>query len=209
MLLNSAEKIKDSGNGLMLGMSRTILTKDNHSWLDSDAYKDRKIPLDYQMGTGQLNAFRAYQQFSFGEWSPQTPLPSIGWNYQTVKAHSYQDYVFEQPLQQGSFVSVTLVWDRLVELQDTNHNKQYDIGDKFRDRGLNTLNIYLMRTEDDDLTKSIWSSESKVDSVQHIFHQIPTTGRYKIRVLFHQQVNESSQPYALAWWSVPAKNSQL
>ncbi len=205
VLLNSAEKVKDSGDGLRLGMSRTILTKSNHDWLDSDAFKDRKIPLDYQMGTGQLNAFRAYQQFSPGEWEPSAAVPPIGWDYRTVEASSYRDYVLEQPLQEGSFVSVTLAWDRLVELQDLNNDKQYNIGDKFRDRGLNTLYIYLMRAEDNDPAQSIWSSESDFDSVQHIFHQIPATGRYKIRVQFAKQVNEDTQPYALAWWTVPAK----
>jgi hypothetical protein len=52
VLLNSTEKIKDSGNGLHLGMSRTILSKDNRTWLESDAYKDPKIPLDYQWEPG-------------------------------------------------------------------------------------------------------------------------------------------------------------
>jgi hypothetical protein len=205
VLLNSAEKIKDSGSGQRLKMSRTILTKDNRDWLDSDAYQDRKIPLHYQMGTGQLNAFRAYQQFGAGEWNPSAPVPPIGWDYREVKASSYQDYVLEQPLQQDSFVSVTLAWDRLVELQDKNKNEQYDVGESFRDRGLNTLYIYLMRAEDSDTAKSIWSSESDVDSVQHVFHQIPATGRYKIRVQFRNQVNQDTQPYALAWWTVPAK----
>lgn len=209
VLLNSADKIKDSGDGLHLGMTRTILTRDNKTWLDSDAYTDRKIPLDYQMGTGHLDVFRAFQQFSAGQWSPTSAggnggVPPIGWDYQTVKVGAYQDYVLEQPLQQGSFVAITLAWDRLVELQDTNKNGQYDVGESFRDRGLNNLDIYLMRVEDNDTTNSIWSSESDVDSVQHIFHQIPATGRYKIRVVFRKQVNEDTQPYALAWWTAPA-----
>jgi hypothetical protein len=186
-------------------MSRDILTKDNRNWLESDAYKDKKIPLDFQMGTGQLNAFRAYQQFSPGQWKPDAALPPIGWDYRTVKESSFQDYVLEQPLQQGSFVSVTLAWDRLVELQDKNNNQRYDVGESFSDRGLNNLDIYLMRVEDDDISKSIWSSQSDVDSVEHIFQEIPATGRYKIRVQYRQKVNEETQPYALAWWTVPKK----
>ena len=207
VLMNSAEKIKDSGDGLNLGMSRTILTKDNYDWLNLDAHSDRKVPLSYQMGTGQLNAFRAYQQFSPGQWSPDRAVPPIAWDYRTLnKASAFQDYVLEQPLQQGSFVSVSLAWDRLVELQDRDNNEQYDIGESFRDRGLNNLDLYLMRVEDNDISQSLWSSESDVDSVEHIFSKIPTTGRYKIRVYFRQQVHEDNQPYALAWWSVPARN---
>jgi hypothetical protein len=182
-------------------MSRTILGKHNHTWLDSDAYTNRQIPLDYQMGTGQLNAFRAYQQFNGGQWSPETAVPAIGWDYRSVKASTYQDYVLEQPLLKDSFISVTLAWDRVVELQDRNKNEQYDIGETFRDRGLNDLNIFLMRVEDNDSAKSIWSSESNVDSVEHIFSKIPATDRYKIRVQYKRQINQDTQTYALAWWT--------
>lgn len=221
VLFNSADKIKDAGDGLTLGMSRTILDKNNRSWLESDAYSNRTLPLDTQMGVGQLNAFRAYQQFSPGQYAPEATVPAIGWDYRTVGAKdtsegikakkveaelpSFRDYVLEKPLQQGSFVSATLVWNRLVELVDKNDNGAFDMEESFRDRGLNTLTLYLMRAEDNDSSQSIWSGISEVDSVQHIFHPVPATGRYKIRVEFQRQVNESTQPYALAWWTVPAR----
>lgn len=213
VLLNSTDKIKDDGTGLNLGMSRTILDKNNRTWVDSDAYKNPKIPLNVQMGTGQLNAFRAYQQFSAGEWSGEQEVPTIGWDYRTVgsgeaggnSAPTFRDYVLEKPLQKGSFVSITLAWNRLVELIDKNKNGEFDMGEGFRDRGLNNLNLYLMRQEDEDIRKSIWSSISDVDSVEHIFHQIPETGRYKIRVVFQNRVNAATQAYALAWWTVPAR----
>lgn len=203
VLLNSAEKIKDSGNGLNLGMSRTILSKDNLTWLDSDAFKDPKIPLDYQMGAGQLNAFRAYQQFSPGQWEATAAVPSIGWDYATVEASSFKDYVLDKPVKEKSFVSLTLAWNRLVELQDKNQNNAFDVGESFRDRGLNHLELYLMPVDENDTSKNVCSSISEVDSVQHIFCPVPTAGRYKIRVQYRQQVNEPSQPYALAWWTVP------
>ena len=86
VLLNSADKIQDSGDGLRLGMTRTLIDKQNQDWLASDAYKDPTIPLDSQMGTGHLNAFRAYQQFSSGQWQPSVAVPAIGWDYRTVNA---------------------------------------------------------------------------------------------------------------------------
>jgi len=203
VLLNSAEKIKDKGDGLLLGMSRTVLSKDNRTWLDSDAYKNPKVPLDYQMGTGQLNAFRAYQQFSPGQWEAKAAVPSIGWDYATVEASSFKDYVLDKPVKEKSFVSLTLAWDRLVELQDQNKNTVFDVGESFRDRGLNHLDLYLMPVDENDTSKSVCSSISEVDSVQHIFCPVPAAGRYKIRVQYRQQVNEPSQSYALAWWTVP------
>ena len=205
VLLNSADKIKDTGDGLLLGMTRTVLGKDNRNWLESDAYKDPKIPVDYQMGGGQLNAFRAYQQFSPGQWSPVGAVPPVGWDYQTVEVSSFKDYVLDKPLKEKSFVSLTLAWDRLVELEDKNKNNAYEVGETFRDRGLNNLDLYLMSADGNDTSKSVCASISDFDSIQHTFCQVPAAGRYKIRVQYRKQVNEASQPYALAWWTVPGQ----
>lgn len=215
VLLNAADKLRDSGSGFRLGMRRTILSKKNRTWLDSDAYRSPQIPLHAQMGTGQLNAYRAYQQFSAGQWSPPSTIPVLGWDYAAValpegttsprlETTAYKDYLFADPLQGGSFVAVTLAWNRRVELVDFNENGRFDLGEDFRDRGLNDLNLYLVSTEDNDSAQGVCSSVSRVDSVEHIFCQVPMTGRYKIRVQLRQAVHDSSQDYGLAWWAVPA-----
>jgi hypothetical protein len=207
VLLNSADKIKDAGDGLRLGMTRTVLTKDQRTWLDSDAYQDPKIPLDIQMGTGHLNAFRAYQQFSEGQWPSREPVMAIGWDYGTVIPNGHQDYVLSQPLKANSFVSITLAWDRLVELIDTNKNNIFDPGENFRDRGLNNLDVYLLPVDEENNTKYTCASISDMDSVEHIFCPVPKAGKYKIRVQYRQRINEAEQAYALAWWTV-AQNQQ-
>jgi hypothetical protein len=211
VLMNAADKIKDDGDGLRLGMTRTLLDLEEKNWLESDAYTDEAIPLNAETGTGHLNAFRAYEQFSPGQWGPDAPVPAIGWDYRIVAERGtedvprFQDYVIEQPLEEGSFISATLAWNRLVELQDTNQNKLYDLDETFEDKGLNNLDVYLMEADEDDTDDSIWSSSSEVDSVEHIFHQIPETGQYKLRVVYRDRVNEAVQPYALAWWAAPAR----
>jgi Subtilase family len=205
VLLNSTDKLKDEGNGLRLGMTRTLSDKSNRTWLDSDAYKDDKIPVDLQMGTGQLNAYRAVQQFSGGQWKPGEAAAPIGWDYNKVEVNKSQDYTLEKPLQQGSFVAVTLTWDRVVDLNDANKNNLYDVGENFRDRGLNNLDLYLVPADSNDTTKHTCASISDVDSIEHIFCQVPATGKYKIRVQYRQPLNEATQPYALAWWTVPTK----
>jgi hypothetical protein len=49
------------------------------------------------------------------------------------------------------------------------------------------------------------SSISAEDSVEHIFAPIPTTGRYKLRVVYRQQVTDDlAQSYGLAWWGMAA-----
>ena len=205
VLLNSADKVQDVGDGLHLGMSKTIIDKQNQDWTRSDAYREPKITLDAQMGAGQLNAFRAYQQFKSGQWKPSATVPAMGWNYDQVNAASVQDYLLASPLQQGSFVAITLVWDRLVELRDTNKNLQFDVGESFRDRGLNNLDLYLLNAETNQPVSAICTSVSQVDSVEHIFCPVATTGNYKIRVQFREQINQPVQPYAIAWWTVPTR----
>lgn len=72
VLMNSADKLKDSGNGHRLGMEKTILKKDSSDWTTSDArdvdnhLAGRAIPTDLEMGTGQVNVSRAVKQFSSG-----------------------------------------------------------------------------------------------------------------------------------------------
>ena len=201
VLLNSADKIADLGDGLLLGMKRSILGEQNHNWFDSDAYENPRIPLDIQMGTGQINAWRAYQQFSAGQATDNQPIDVQGWDYGQVRANEYQDYYLKQPLVAGSHAAITLVWDRLVTLNDFNRNQQYDVGETFRNRGLNNLDVYLLPATADSNMRNICASSSSEDSIEHIFCPIPTTGRYKIRVYYRHQFNEPVQDYGLAWWT--------
>ncbi len=205
ILLNSADKIQDSGDGLRLGMTRTLVDKQNQDWLATDAYKNAKIPLDAQMGAGHLNAFRGYQQLNGGEWKSNATVPPIGWDYGTVNANSAKEYVLEKSLKQNSFVAITLSWDRLVDLDDKDNNQEYDIGETFKDKGLNNLDIYLVKANGKSNEVIVCDSVSEIDSVEHIFCPIPTNGNYKIRVQFQKQVNEAIQPYGLAWWTVAEK----
>ena len=202
VLLNSADKIADRGDGLLLDMERTILGENNYSWFDSDAYENPGVPLDMQMGTGQINAWRAYRQFSAGQATKNKLIAPIGWDYNRVKFNNYQEYYIEQPLVAQSYAAITLAWDRLVTLNDFNRNQQYDLGETFRDRGLNNLDIYLLPAGEDNNMRNVCSSSSFEDSVEHIFCPIPATGRYKIRVYYRHQFNQPVQSYALAWWTV-------
>ena len=211
VLLNAADKLMDTGDGQNLDMGKTVLDEENLTWIESDAYRDPKVPLHVEFGTGQLNAYRAYEQFNGGQWSPGN-VTNRGWDYNVLASNSesssaqethYVDYVIETPLRADSYFSATLAWERQVSLIDSNDNELYDIGESFDNQGLNNLNLYLMPADENDTAKSIWSSVSDVDSVEHIFHKIPQTGRYKLRVVYSQQVtSEASQTYALAWWGV-------
>jgi hypothetical protein len=202
ILINSTDKIKDRGDGRLLGMSKTILDERGKTWIDSEAYGSREIPLSLHMGAGQLNAFRAVLQFQPGE-QPPGQVKAIGWDYNSVEVDRFQDYVIAKPLERDSYVAVTLAWDRLVALEDTNNNGKYDIGEKFTDGRLNNLDLYLMRKSDRDTNQNVWSSVSKIDNTEHMFIKVPAPGEYKLRVVFRSpQVNLAVQKYAIAWWTV-------
>jgi len=205
ILLNSADKIKDSGDGLRLGMTRTLIDKQNLDWLATAAYKNAKIPLDAQMGAGHLNAFRAYQQLNGGEWKPTLTVPPIGWDYGIINTNSSQEYALEKSLKKNSFVAITLSWDRLVELNDKNNNQQYDLDETFVNKGLNDLDVYLVQENGKNDQVVVCASMSELDSIEHIFCPVPTHGNYKIRVQFKKQINKPTQSYALAWWTIPER----
>jgi hypothetical protein len=98
VLMNSADKLIDNGTvmvngnpvpqGGLLGMTRTVIDQQSNDWLFSEAYGDGvqdgggAIPLDDQMGAGHLNATRAAQQFSPGEYEADSgDVPPIGWDF--------------------------------------------------------------------------------------------------------------------------------
>jgi hypothetical protein len=205
VLINSADKIQDQGNGKNLEMSKTILDPFGKTWLDSEAYTNQNIPLSLYIGAGQLNAYRAFQQYQAGSQSPINGIANIkaiGWDSNFVTQNQYQDYNFAAPLSADSFIAATLTWDRQVKLNDTNNNGIYDIGEDFKNEGFNKISLHLMRSQDNDINQSVWSSISQVDNLQHIFIKIPATGKYKLRVLSKSsEANSPSQRYAIAWWT--------
>lgn len=221
VLMNSADKLEDAGDGLRLGMSRTVLKRDGTStWLNSDAYNATsvfapadQIPLDLEMGAGHLNANRAFQQFNAGEHdavtSSGTVVPQIGWDYANTEdtGSFFNEYQFTDPLPAGSFVSITLAWDRLLSLAtDNGVQGAFDTGDTFEiagdfDEGYNDLDIYLLPlgslTIDDAVARSISGN-----NLEHVFFQIPTTGMYEFWVYeFDNPLFSQGTDYAVAWWA--------
>jgi hypothetical protein len=210
VLLNSADKLADRGDGLALGMTRDVQDKWGRVWTESSAYRDRAIPLQDDIGAGHLNAYRAYQQFAAGPSAAGQEAGVMGWDYAELEpassnaAATVKDYPIADPLVAGSFFSATLSWTRSVDLNDTNGNGRFDEGEDFTGHDLDDFDLYLLPIDSDRLEDAVWSSESKVDSVEHIFRTIPSTGRYKLRVVLAQRSTAKDPAYALAWWGVAA-----
>lgn len=205
VILNAADKLQDKGDGLLLGMARTLLDEQGDDWTESDAYASEDIPLHAELGTGHLNAFRAYEQLAAGQWAPGS-VPAVGWSYSDLASTTSEDYVFDTPLKEGSYVNATLSWERVVELNSD--DEYFDVGESFTGNQLSNLDLYLMPADADDISQSVWSSVSTEDSLEHIFIPVPQTGRYKLRVVQTQNNSGETLPYSLAWWTQGAESVQ-
>ncbi len=234
VLMNSADKLKENPAGTttipglptipaggLLGMGRTVLKKDGVStWIESAAWDggvDTQgfFPLDEEMGAGHLNARRAVQQFSSGEHDPDAArVPVVGWDYDfTVGEGSVNHYELNQVLPAGSFISITLAWDRQVEFDvDGGTIGKYDVGDTFQkfpvdlpnpysDEQINDLSIYLLPKGSFNVTQAVMAATSPEGTLEHMFFQIPAAGEYEIWVQQEDEDIVGQQYYALAWWA--------
>lgn len=229
VLLNSADKFEDNESilhpntdvpieqGRLLGMERTVerFRADPEdppvTWFDSFAYGDgfeepgESFPLDDQMGAGHLNAKRALQQFSPGEYEPNgASVPSIAWDYgRTTGTGNMNRYPLTEELQAEHFISITLAWDRKVDLtvNDGFYNFQdtfspYTQFDPYADDVISDLDLYLV-PKGQNYTQYVASSISIETTVEHIFFEIPETGEYDI-VVRQADADVGAQNYGLA-----------
>jgi hypothetical protein len=201
VIMNSADKL----NGV-LGMDRNVVdTNGTTMWQNTSTN-----PLDAHMGTGELDAKRALTQLKLGEYhappSGSVSAPPIGWDFGvTDDEGSTETYSLATALPANQYVSITLAWDRHVLLDnDVNGNGQYDPGDSFTAFDLTNLDLYLLPVGDTNLADAVAKSVGTVGTVEHIFAQVPSAGRYDIVV---KQVNgiglNDQELYGLAWWTLP------
>ncbi len=210
VLMNSADKFIDDGTvtvpgglpippGGLLGMERTVIDVQGLDWFQSEAYDDsaplgfgRNTALDDQIGAGHLNAKRARQQFSTGEWDANSlDVPVTGWDFgHTTGLNNNQEYVFSSPLLQGSFISITVAWDRRVIFEnDTAPTNVFNATDTFQeseatfptpdsDEFINDLDIWLLPADGATLFDAVAQAQSPDGTLEHLFFQVPTTGEY-------------------------------
>ncbi|MEB3227146.1 MAG: S8 family serine peptidase [Synechocystis sp.] len=201
VLINAAVKIKNAD----LGMAYTLHSKKNWDWQQTPAYTNPQIPLDLELGSGQLNGLRAVQQFQAGAHSPSSVLPAIAWDYGTISPQQTVTYSLAAPLKAGSFATATLVWNRDVQLLDKNNNQQYDPGESFQPGSLTNLDLFLIPASESSPEPSAsitCASQSQVDNLEHFFCPIPQTGLYQIQVKSSSRLPDQPQAYALSWWTV-------
>ncbi|MBX9583903.1 MAG: carboxypeptidase regulatory-like domain-containing protein [Gemmataceae bacterium] len=214
VVMNSADKVKDR-----LGMTKDVVRTDGKTWDKSDAAdvatnpRGRSTPLDDQMGTGAVNARRARDQLKGGRFGPQVAgTKEIGWDYNTAPAAAtpFADQKYTLPrLKGGSYLAATLVWDRIVDLDnDGGTPGEYDppsgtnpAGDSFKVTDLADMDLYLMRGNETDISKAVWASTSNNYNVEHFFFKLPADDTYSLWV---RNRSTRATKYALAWWGEAA-----
>jgi hypothetical protein len=193
VILNSSDKLAG-----IHGSTRDVVKADGTTkWTDTAAYSDVTIPLDEQLGAGELNAYRAVQQLAPGEYNPGN-VPMIGWDYHTIGEGQLNEYILSQPVTANSYIAVTLAWDRNPQKIGGNN---YSYGDGFFNYGtidevMDNLNLRILTADGTDIVAASLSSEM---NLEHIFFKFQNDGQYKI-VVSSAGGPVASQNYGLAWW---------
>jgi len=202
LLLNSAEKL--SG---VHGSSRTHFNRNNQRWDQTTAHNSDTTPLDLHFGAGHLNVSAAVTNFASGEQNPNPgPVSLTGWDYGSVGS-SFVDYDLDGIIGGGTWVAVTLAWDREVEM--TGFGSNYTSTSDFFDRPINmeleNLDLYFMPASSENIADAIFESTASGDSVEHIFKQLDAGqgGQYKIRVV-NSGGPEGFADFGLAWRTTAA-----
>lgn len=124
VMMNAADK--RSG---ILGMTKTILRTDGDDWIaqraqevagtDGPALNRNAIPMDLELGAGQLNVRRSLTQITPGEYDPGD-VPRRAWDYHAAPAADLSVVRYQLPvLPKDSWIAITLAWDRQVTLTET------------------------------------------------------------------------------------------
>ncbi|HUT58575.1 MAG TPA: S8/S53 family peptidase [Phycisphaerae bacterium] len=174
-------------------------------------------PLDDELGTGMLDAERALIQYDGGEQEEKGQNPGgigpIGWNREILCADLDPDvYEFNMAIPQGSFITVTLTWDRV--LNESDDDGTVETGDTYVDDAadlgfLPDFNLYIWYTggEEDELVAASVGIGDDLggQNVEHLHYPVPEDGNpfeYSIQVDL-MGTGSRFYDYALAWWTVP------
>jgi hypothetical protein len=148
------------------------------------------------MGVGQLNALAALRQdvVGGGQSDIGSQRRTVAGNGTTISNLN----VGGGMLTQGSLVQATLVWDRVVTLNNAaapSNTANYTV------TPLANLNLELVNNTTGDtvaISRTGAGAATGGDNVEHLYINVPTAGNYSLVV---RNNNAAATPYALAWTS--------
>ena len=163
-------------------------------------------PLDDEQGTGLLDAERALIQMDGGEQFSGNVTP-IGWDRSSISSSGFdtREYLLDFSISEGSFITTTLVWDRIVSEENTTPaliNGVVDASDTYGFSTMANLDLHI-HFQDQLIAESIGVAGALGENVEHLHVPVPNDGNpgdYKIHA--HNTAGALTD-YGLAWWTAP------
>jgi hypothetical protein len=170
-------------------------------------------PLDDEQGTGLADAKRALVQYDGGRQREQVFNPggidAIGWNATVLSGAIPEDrYAFNKPIAQGTFITATLTWDRIVDEINAAGGVlgTVDDGDAYSSGIVPDFDLFIYKKlpggNFELLAESV--STSFAGNVEHLHYPVPVGGQafdYELRV-DHLGPGTDLHAYSLAWWTI-------
>ena len=124
--------------------------------------------LDWNMGAGLLDLNKAYDQYLSGtegvSGGSGGSIKPLGWDLGAISLLGSNDYTFNQKLQGGTTMDVTLDWFRDRSFDPSTY--------EYADSGFANLNLQVWDATTDTL---IATSDSEYNSVQELHFTVPQT----------------------------------
>lgn len=159
----------------------------------------QSIPLDQNLGSGEVNIYHAYRILIGGHQQPNAGVnQSLGWDYRFVDPSSPKVYLLDGTSVESVDLSAVLTWNRKVT--------PYAEGNwGIPNYTIENLDLRLWRSNSNgDLVELIWSSQSEIDNNEHVYQTGLPAGHYALEVVN----NTSYTDYAIAWRSnIPLSDS--
>jgi len=159
---------------------------------------DHQVPLDYMQGAGMLNAVGAYEHLIAGMTKPGDDA-TIGWDLNELQKGknplNFYRITIAEPA--DKFITATVIWNK-------HYNNVYPF-EALPEKDANLrLELWAVDSENPDNYYLLDYSDSRVDNVEHIYHQADANYTdYEIAV-FYSDFDKANQPetpqrYGLAW----------
>lgn len=199
LLLTAADKVTGWTNGLATVLQGgTSILRTTQS-------------LDWGLGAGRLNLDRAFDIQVNGQLDvPGTgqglaaSVDNLGWDFGSAQRGLSNDYVIGERLA-AEEITATLAWDRVRDYAISNGSLL------LAEVAQADLNLQLWRVDEAGLfTDLVAESVSAYNTVEHLSLQLPTAGRYGLRVSYGSNSFDNTngdvwgsagllQDYGLAW----------
>lgn len=134
---------------------------------NTGAADDHSVPYDYHAGAGIVHCLNNYGIMYGGEITVNSTNVRPAWDLDTISTSAQINVYYIDLPQSNLFISAALVWHRAVGAGYTN---------------LQNLNLHLYSVTGTNLNTRLDWSTSQVDSVEYIWHEATSTGRYGIVV---------------------------